>query len=600
MNKIDKMGNIIDNTHTTEMIDDIVDYIANAVSQTFGPYGHNTLIQTLDNVQSTKDGWTVLQNITFKSPLYNTIKTMIANVAQSTVLLVGDGSTTSTIAANYMNKYMAKVKGSYTIRDLEDSLTRCVNTIVQKLKENAIEINDDNLEEAINKIALVSTNWNKELSDMITDIYVATHNPIIKIEKSGTDKTYTEFIEGFELSGSLMCSEFYAFNRENATCELKKPYIIIFNHNVTEKYFMSLCALSEICRHTGRTIVVIAPGFENGFISKLNATNMARVNSHQPLINMVPVKVVNYYTIDKECIDDFAALTTTMIVNATDDDFKDFLDEVSTTMYKSPTGDADADAALQASKQELAQMALGYMDNVFGTCEEIIIGEKSVLIKGLTNSNTELVDERKRAIQYEIDKKTREYDALSMLSDDIRMKRIRLGKLQCNMGVIRVGGYGAANIKAKTDALDDATRACEAAYRDGYTIGGSMAIIQAIDDIIIASSDGQSPIDCWIYTAIKMSFESVFKTLFINKYDSDDIPVDVDGIIKECLTRRVTYNIIDDDFDMDMNVINPVNVDIEVIKACLRLVLISVTSNQFIYKHYDFSDTSDLSMKEVE
>ena len=598
---VKELGNVLSDDVVTTTFGDVIRYVADSVGRTFGPYGHNALIQTMDNVFSTKDGWTVLQNIAFKDPLCNAIKSTIANVAQSTVLLVGDGSTTSTLAANFMNQNINDIKNKYTIRELEDHLVSCVNNIIAKLRERAVAIDDNNLYDDIYKIAMVSTNWNEELSRLIAEIYLTTKNPIIKIDKSGTDQTYVEYIEGFDLAGSLVSSDFYINNRDNGTCTVYNPYIIIFNHNVQEKYFLSLSCLAEICRSAGRTLVVVAPNFEIGFTTKHNATNMANLNQRKPVVNLVPIKVSNFYTVDRDCIDDFAVLTNSKIVTAIDEDFKGFLDDIATVMTKTcKTDDPDEQAALNDEKRAMVSMTIGYLNEVFGTCEELIVDEKSVLIKGLNKANEDLVEERKELIIYEIDKKTREYDALTMLSDDIRMKRVRLGKLQCNMGVIKVGGYGAANIKAKTDALDDATRACEAAYRDGYTIGGSVSIISAIHEIEQNYTSETPDIDKDIYHGIKWSFISVFDTLFVNKYGDCDCNT-IDKIIIKCIEENVGYNIITEDYDYDRNVINPVNVDIEILKACMRLVLISVTSDQFIFKHYDIgSDDTVINLKEVD
>ena len=605
--KIRDAGNVLGSRDTDKLIASVVDYVAQSVKETFGPYGHNVLIEGVGNVTSTKDGWTVLQNITFKDTTMNAIKSMIANVAQSTVLLVGDGSTTSTIAANNLNKYMAPLKKEYSIRDLEDTLTNCVNKVIEKLRENAYDITDENLGESIRKIALVSTNWNTELSDMISDIYVKTHNPIIKIDESGTDKTYVEYINGFDLTGSLTAGGYYITNRDQNVCELNNPYIVIFDHNIQEKYFLPLSYLAEICKSTKRTVVLMAPGFDNGFITRYNATNHEYINQRKSILNMVLAKLPNYYTIDRECIDDFSILTSSKIVSMTDEDFNDFLDEITKTLTTQLDPSAEDYQQKIDERNQFIQMVIAYVNQSFGSCDTIILGEKSILIKGMSKANIPLIEERKESIQYEIDKKTREYDALAMLTDDIRMKRIRLGKLQCNMAVIKVGGYGPANIRAKKDALDDATRACEAAYRDGYTIGGSMATIIAITDMLKEiqpeggySSDNMT-LEMKVYQNMLNAFSEVFVQLFANKYDKstfENMHDKLTAIITKCVDDNVTYDIIHNDYDVDRNVINPVNTDIETLKACLRLVLICITSNQFIFKHY-VTDNAPISLREV-
>ena len=128
-------GNVISHERFKELMNETLDYVASAVSETFGPHGHNALIQTMNTVYSTKDGFHTLQNISCGDPIRTSIKFLIESVAQSIVLSVGEGSTTSIMAANHLNHiFMERLSAvPFTIRDLEDSLTKCVNLISEKI-----------------------------------------------------------------------------------------------------------------------------------------------------------------------------------------------------------------------------------------------------------------------------------------------------------------------------------------------------------------------------------------------------------------------------------------------------------------------------------
>ena len=180
------------------------------------------------------------------------------------------------------------------------------------------------------------------------------------------------------------------------------------------------------------------------------------------------------------------------------------------------------------------------------------------------------------------------------------------------MGIIKVGGYGKANLKTLRDALDDATRACEAAYRDGYTIGSSVAIGSAIlskMDLLYGEDDGS--LKRQIMGAIYISFREVFKQLWENKGSNpiivqDDctdgnwtfeLPWNEDGTKAEvspedlydtCALNNWVYDIVNCEFDKKGDIIiNPVNVDIEVLQGCLRLVLNCFSSDQLIITNTD-------------
>lgn len=631
-------GNVIKKEEFGEIISSVLSYVSDAVSETFGPHGHNALIQTADTVFSTKDGFHTLQNIDCGDSVKNSIKFLIESVAQSIVLSVGDGSTTSIVAASYLNMLIHKseLKEKYTIKQIENSLVKCVNDLTARLYSNATSITDENMYESIKKIALVSTNWDEELSTMIADIYQKTHNPIIKIEDSGTDKTFVEYIEGYDLAGSLFLKEYYANDREHNRADLNNPVIIVFNHNVQAKYFLSLSCLAQIFSVMNRPLVVMAPGFDTTFVSKLSATNAAQIKAHKPIINMVLCNIVNYYTIDRDCIRDFCTLTGCKPVSVDDDDFNEMMDNLATTMLKDTKGLSKEDIdKINLEKEVVTQAATQYiLDTTAGTCEKMIAGEKSIIAKGLPNKDLPIINDIKQSIRTEIDYKIKECDAKTILTDDIRMKRVRLAKLSCIMGIIKVGGYGSANIKAKKDALDDATRACEAAYRDGYTIGSSLSILKVAKDLLTnPDEDKYSVLDRSITKLIQMAFSGVFALLFINKYgmditddvafevfgdiidasdnvtnkdDSEDVEDDtsihmtIPDIANKCIDNNVGFNILTNTFDTEEKVINPVSVDVEALKACMRLVIISVTTSQFIYKNYDIDTGKDITMTEVQ
>ena len=609
-------GNVLTDEDFKSLMDNVLDYVSESVAKTFGPYGHNALIHSGDTVYSTKDGFHTLNAIKMGNSVADSIKYLIGSVAQSIVLSVGDGSTTSIIAANKLNRRMRELTEKYRIRELEDGLVSCIDTIIAELYANShvIDYNDnDDLYKSIKKIAMVSTNWNEDLSDMIAKSYVETRNPIIKIEDSGTPNTFLEFIEGYELAGTFLLPEQYATDRDNNRAILQNPLILSFDHTVQGRYILSLTYVAQICSLMKRPLVLLAPGFDTMFLNKLSVANAQNFKNRQPAINIFLGKVYNTYEIDRACIRDFANLTGTISISADNDDFKEFLDDVATTMSKVTEGLAENEKnAINSEKSTMMTSAIAYLTETCGTCEEIILSEKSILVKGLPQIDADIIKDTKDSIKAEIDRKIKDADAKSILTDDIRMKRIRLGKLACKMGIIKVGGYGAANLQAKKDALDDATRACEAAYRDGYNMGGCLSIIRAIHNWKNAQVEGVPSVQVDIMNAIEDAFSLVFSQLFINKYDTciDDILVKVgketltiDGIITKCCEDGCAFDIITETFDVEGKVVNPVNVDIEALKACMRLVLTSVTSNQLIFNNYELlagsADLQGIELKEV-
>ena len=374
---------------------------------------------------------------------------------------------------------------------------------------------------------------------------------------------------------------------------------MVFDYKIQDKYFIPLFALGNILRSMNKTLVVMAPDFETTFIKHVESVNMAAANKGEAYMNLVPISVVNNYLIDKACISDFSVLTGACAITRHNDDIEEMFDDITRCAGLAgkdvePVSDEERDAIMHAIP--------AFMDAWCGTCDVLTAKERHIVAGGLTNKNQKLVNERIEKLEYEISNKTKECDALTMLTDDIRQKRIRLAKLKGSIGVICVGGHGSSELRARKDALDDAIRACEEAYHNGYNVGSSLSIIRACREELEECDNESFYSD--IVSIIESSFEEVVYTLFRNKGYSDledNIPIKniegktngtIDEIIDICVENGWGYNLLTEKFDKDNTVvINPTSVDIEVLNGCLRLALVCNTSDQFLFSSYEGFDT---------
>lgn len=605
-------GNVMNKETYRNRVTSIVDYMASCVTKTLGPCGHTALIQQSDSVIATKDGWNLTKSIHFDNIVDNSIKSMIESCGQAVVLRVGDGTTSVIKATSVLNKKLMDIesKSNYTIREIETELKKCIDEIVVELRRNAVAITDDNVRESIYNVAMVSTNWNHELSTIIADIYDKTHNPIIKVIESGTTNTTVDIINGYDLNGTLQLPNFYLTDVEQQICEIEKPVILMFNHKIMDKYFIPLNLIAGILAKRNEKLVILAPDFDLTFIQRVKNFNSIAAGKREPYINMHCATYVANFNIDKECVDDFGALCGSTIITKDDEDISELFDDIIRSMTTKPIDVTGLKGhELKEAKQmndELENLKISVLEflpnklkEIGGSCDKITLSGKNIIIDGLSNKNDKLVNDRLETLKAEIDGKIKECDALTMLTDDIRQKRIRLGKLQCVMGIIKVGGYGKTNLKVVKDALDDATRACEAAYRDGYTVGSGIAVGRAINNI--KNIDGNE-LRSYIIKAIKESFKSIFDQLLMNKFDTNESVLDynisnpddpsknisVNDVYNTCITNGWGYDVLTNTYDKESKyIINPVNVDIEVLLGCLRLVINCFSSDQFVFTNYD-------------
>lgn len=599
MSSYEVTGRVINGDTLRSLVSDVTKECAECVMRTYGPYGQNTLIQTFDGIYATKDGWTVLQNQELalngkNSVIVNSIKKLITDVAQSVLLKAGDGTSTAVIVANFINTLLDAYFESHdkmNARVIENHMVEAVDLVVNQLYEKAKTINKDNMYDYIYHIALVSTNWDEGISKSIADIYKETNNTIIKIQDSGTDETYVEYINGYDLIGSLELPNYYINNRETGTHISKNPLILVFNHSLNGKLFKSLMAISSIATEQNVDLVVLAPAYDKDFLDSMISMNQALIRERKPLLNIIPGRYHAQFNVDKDCVEDFCMMIGAQLITKENSEITDtFNDLYENLMLKLPEQGDTSDEEWEPVKKEFYQTRKELLEKTFsflrivgGTCGQITLGEKSILVSDMTNKNEKAIAERKENLQREIDKKIKESNAKSLLTDHIRQKRIRLGKLECKMGVINVGGFGDAYLKAKRDSIDDATKACEAAYRDGIIYGGGISVINVTKDILNDESLELDPITKDFLVIIMGAYISTLSTMISNKYmENEDKILELGTKIIE---EGKPYDLIKEDYSED--IIMPVTVEVEALKGSLRLVLINATSNQLLWKHYE-------------
>lgn len=604
--------NVINAETLKPMLNEVTSLIAGVVKNTFGPFGHSTLVQTLDSVYSTKDGWNVVRNLNISvddgefSPAINSMKKLIVDTAQSVVLNAGDGTTTVILAANELNKIVSDfaLKNGLDSRAIENFLNRCVKMINDELSKSAIKITENNTSDIIRRIALISTNWDEEVADLIQEIYITTKNPIIKIEDSGNQKTYVEYTYGYDLKAELQLANHYLNNEEKGSFEADNPIVLVFAAPLGKKHTKPLATLGQIVK---QPLVVMAPGFDIDFLQVIENMNIEFKEAGISRVNIIPCKFAARSDIDKDCVGDLAALLGTTVLSTQYDRLYNTLNALDDTLaekqeYKKEKAtkpqpkvsagtdpkesklDNDQKAYIATAAQELSALA--------GRCGHISITSKEVVVSDFSHNNIEEFNRRKSNLKNALKQKYEQYNAESSMTESVRLMRIRLGKMECQMGTIKVGGSGAAHIKARKDAIEDATRACEVAYTGGYVLDGGLAIARAAQTCTLKQKPKEdNDIDVYLEMFVN-AFINTCKIMYNNRYNDDHKS---SMIVNKCLEEDVVYNLVTERYSTD-ELITPVEVCKDVVAACLRLVLVNCTSNQFVYQ-----STKDLirSMEEA-
>lgn len=631
--KFNLTPNVIEGEELDALFKTIFSDMAYYVSKTYGPFGANTGYQDRDRILTTKDGWTVEQGIIYSgNMLANIIRKFIIEVSRSINVHAGDGTTTGVIAANEINNMIVDYKNTHMTHSkfLSKAIKYCVDAICTEISNNAIKVTDENMADIIYRIAEVSLDWDKEFAKYISDIYVNTHNPVIRVQNSGYERSFVEYLDGYDLSAKLL-SEFKTDGIGLKRYTVNEPIILVFSYTIGMDMFEPLVTAATYFSATlGRELVVMAPDFEKNFRDSYNAICIRMVKTKQPVIPMVMVRYFAEYAIEREMVNDFCFLTGANLISKDYDEAADLIREFSSVQKMTPPdrsqypeGD-DGDSLFEASMVEFNQKMLSITNNFYdniveytGTCDSLMIDDKMLIASGFGGlEESDAIKQRKDVIRAELNKSLKDMTAKSMFTEEVRLKRLRLGKLQLKMGVINVGGFGEYNLKATRDALDDAINACSNAYMDGVVTGGGIAIPIVIESLLKKLHNEEwNPMEEKginndlvedILNIIKEGFVNTCEIMYNNRY-TDGIVKDVDdeslngistrGLIGACILAKTPWNLITQKFDN--TIIHPARVEIEVVKGCLHLVLTTTTTNQLLYNGYEGIDKELENMREV-
>lgn len=546
VNKTEKINwNVVPEADFKTKVETVFGLVSDALGKTLGPYGATTIIEQYGEMHITKDGWQVLKRITFDDTVYNNILDLLVNISAQVVIKVGDGSTSSIMAANEILKQMNKVMESSQMRTKEfmTVLNNCVDKVVQAIGERStkIEKGEDSRYEEIYKMALISTNGDEELSNIIQRIYQETQNPTIQFEKAKMNLTSYEIIEGYKMPFLTFLDTVFV-NTDSSSCDVKSPYILLFDHRIDLENHMSIIEnASAKALSQGRRLVVVAPHYDRFLLDRIRFTINAEMKARGTSSTVYcKVSLVNNesYTL----YNDLSILLGASVISET-----------------------------QLDLFESGELTV---DECLGECEHISICTDATTVKGLYNTNQNLYEIALNDAISKFKEKEELHKSMNMVNTDLYKAKQRVSKLRCKMGVIYVGGNSTLEKTANFDLVDDAVKACESAFNYGYNIGGNLIIPIVIREMI-KNNENLSENELLILDMIDKAFYNVFGRVMYNKYGYI-----VTDIIEECIKRETCYDLIREEYSKD--VINSCYTDIEILKAATSIVSLLVSSNQYL------------------
>lgn len=539
--------NVVGEDIFKETMHTVFEAVAETISRTMGPFGTTTIIEEKGQIVTTKDGYNVLKRIRFDDSIANNILDILHDIVHKVVVTVGDGSTTSTVASHALLESITSSTILERIRrkDFFDELSYCASAIIDYIVRNAQTISAENLGEEIRRVAYISTNGDDHVSDIIEDIYSKTGNPVIELLNSRTIDTHHEIIEGYQIKNTYL-DGIYINNDDR--CEYKNPMLLIFNHKLDYQEYYNKIIGPAIAQsvESGRQLIVMAPYYDNFSLDQIRRQANSVVASGSKRFPVIYTNLSILNNMSKVELNDFACMCGCSIIK------EDVMNHMEDGTFN--------------------------LDDHIGEVETISVGPEFTLVTGFVKRNPAMYEillqdaetKLKNELQLNVDSNT-----VSMASFECKR---RLAKLQGMMSKIYIGGRSAMEKKTNHDAIEDAVKACESAYRYGINIGGSLIIPIAVRKI--KDREDMTPIRKEILDLLDNAFRDVFKVVLRNKYNDKNDEELVNEIVSKCVVTETCYDLISDEFTN--KIINPCYTDIEILKATTSIIGLLLSSNQYV------------------
>lgn len=394
--------------------------ITEPVIQTLSPKGRNVIYEDGNGSLSlTNDGVTIAKQVTSDDPVENSIIEIVKHGALKTNSVAGDGTTTTVLFSSILiNEGWKRLDSGVNPMVLKKNLEDMAVVFLKKLTPIQIENDTD-----LMNIATISANSDSDIAKNVVDVVnTAGQDGIVVIEDSNKQDTVVEKNSGFIVESGIFSPEYAQNNGFTATYE--NCHVMITDKRIY--YREEVETIIRTAVEAGiKNLVIVA----KDYIGKaVNAFSHNQVNND--LINLLLIK-----TTDENALSDLAVYLDGRLIS---DKHGKLVDKMT------------ADDFVEA-------------DRVYANPHRTVITatkEQSTELKNLIASLKEAKEED------EEDK-------------DISK---RLASLTSGMVTVKVGGSTPIEVREKIYRYEDAINATRSALKDGYLVGGGLAMLNAYDD----------------------------------------------------------------------------------------------------------------------
>jgi chaperonin GroEL len=419
---------------------------ASIITTTYGGQGGVVMYQPLNGPATfTKDGFEVSKQIQFEDLLDNVGGKFVQDACDKIAFKIGDGTTTmAAILSRFIEEAFKYELAGVFPRDINIGLNygiektlEILNTIPKKIKKDDYE--------SIRSIALVSSNYDKQVASFIEEAYTSInkyihHNhPIILIEESKTEESTVNIVEGMQLQRGIFSPQFFKKDEKNKMkIEFNNhPYVIVFGKTIGRGEIQFLLPILDEIIKKGKSCLLVASDFSE------DAITFFLVNRHNGMSDIVCVKTPGFGDSQLAIAEDIAIRTGGVVIGANND------------------------ILLEDLK----------LNDIVGSAEKICIERDLTIIVGgkgkpeEIQSRCELLN---RELKFHSDKGS---------SYHVEQVSLRIQSLTGVICIIKLGGLSEMKITEMKHRVEDANHATKHALLSGIVPGGGIDLLYASEKL---------------------------------------------------------------------------------------------------------------------
>ena len=626
--KKDPAINVISKEDFEDRVEKVFHLLWKTLSKSFGPYGAPTLIYNYPWSHVTKDGYTIMKNLSFdasETRLDQAIADMAGDICGRLNYSVGDGTTSAIIATNSIYENYLSMKNELNDKfilprdvirmynDIKEEIGKKLLTKVKQIRSEDLDV----LQKNIHDVVYISSNGDELITEYISDLYKELGAPGITCRLSPDGVTRKILVNGYKYD--LTLNDRMYVNSDDNTMYLKDADVVIFGTKITKtNYTEILKPLNQECYKRGRHLIVAAPSYDEITLQQVIAPDLNNEYNKRHDVNLVltTYRAISSHT--RKLINDFSVLMNTTVIDRAME--SEILDQLArgtniACIFNIDEREIDGLRCVAFSKEQgiLFNKGEDTLPEGYTTFNEIAplienhinLGYVKECSLGLKTSQfTDLCYDKERYelilkdAKMTLEETEQKYQKLGTFNVEVSQAQDRLYALNLKMGIIEVGADSELSQKMIKDSVDDAVRAASSAFNHGVVLGCNINLIQVIKEMYDNAEEGS--VQQTLIKILLEGFLDVARTVIGNAFkdivyeiDEPDMElIRVQGDIKDFLAKcRKGNGYVDFDPDILNDVVQEVYQTYGVISTHNVIIYYALRTNEvFDISTFEYSD----------